>query len=94
MDKLGAVCPVCLEAYSKLTVPSILSCGHNVCEGCYDVILDAAGSGTLHCPECRQECDKGPARLNSALQKSIERIMEMRELGLQNLPPPTRSLKA
>ena len=32
MDKLGAVCPVCLEAYSKLTVPSILSCGHNVCE--------------------------------------------------------------
>lgn len=46
-------CPVCLEDYQDpRTLPA---CGHSVCAGCVQKIIDAPPKRTtVACPECRE----------------------------------------
>ncbi|XP_066932669.1 uncharacterized protein [Clytia hemisphaerica] len=42
-------CCVCLD---QLVKPKLLNCMHTLCEGCIDKLIQ---SGTVKCPECREE---------------------------------------
>ena len=52
-SSLKLICPVCLEPFSSLKKPYMLSCGHNVCkEDCFKL-------EGKKCPCCRKICKYG-----------------------------------
>ena len=48
LDEIGALCPICLEAYGEEFVPCVLSCGHSMCTGCRKAV-------DTECPQCRKQ---------------------------------------
>lgn len=48
------VCSICLTLY---TDTGTLRCGHNVCQGCLDPVLNKQEES---CPECKEELEKHP----------------------------------
>ncbi|XP_066929009.1 E3 ubiquitin-protein ligase trim-21-like [Clytia hemisphaerica] len=64
-------CCVCLDQFVK---PKLLNCMHTLCEGCIDKLIQ---SGTVKCPECREETKvpNGAAELstNYIAQNIIEK---------------------
>uniref|UniRef100_A0A7M5XIX3 Uncharacterized protein n=1 Tax=Clytia hemisphaerica TaxID=252671 RepID=A0A7M5XIX3_9CNID len=72
-------CCVCLDQFVK---PKLLNCMHTLCEGCIDKLIQ---SGTVKCPECREETKvpNGAAELstNYIAQNIIEKVKNAAKKG-------------
>ncbi|KAM8839101.1 uncharacterized protein ACB058_015638 [Synchiropus picturatus] len=81
-------CPVCRDIFNK---PSLLPCGHSVCESCVESMLDHSSTLHFRCPECR--CAFGQAfglKKNFALAGIAEDYMvtraQAKEVRERNCP--------
>ncbi|XP_068121859.1 E3 ubiquitin-protein ligase TRIM11-like [Hyperolius riggenbachi] len=62
-------CPVCVTIN---TDPVILKCGHKICRGCIDRVLDTQeGSGGYSCPECKTKFMERPTRRRNIAVRKI-----------------------
>ena len=48
-EDISCTCLICMESYSQKNKPLILTCGHSICESCYNKISKT----TKECPSCK-----------------------------------------
>eukprot|EP00668_Euglena_longa_P022847 GGOE01028455.1.p1 GENE.GGOE01028455.1~~GGOE01028455.1.p1 ORF type:complete len:108 (+),score=13.14 GGOE01028455.1:289-612(+) len=63
---MGLHCAVCLESFSAIWVPYVLSCGHSLCQSCCDM-------QSTSCPLCNQPLQK--LCINEPLMKTVEAVL-------------------
>eukprot|EP00668_Euglena_longa_P007760 GGOE01009297.1.p1 GENE.GGOE01009297.1~~GGOE01009297.1.p1 ORF type:complete len:513 (+),score=103.52 GGOE01009297.1:34-1539(+) len=73
LEDIGASCLVCLEVYSDVVVPNVLSCGHSICQTCCTRKLDA-------CPLCNAAMQG--VCTNKVLLKALEALVAVKRHGL------------